>query len=167
MIDKPHHPKRKKIRLDREIYADPGTIISLTVATQERRPVFAEPSITSGCLDVLRRITDDHRMNVLVYCFMHDHLHVLLENAEGSDLVAFMRQFKSWSTRIAWQHGVDGKLWQRSYYDHVLREDEDISGYIRYILGNPVRHDLVTFWNEYPWAGSFVYDFSDPTDWPS
>ena len=167
MIDNPRHPVRKKIRLDRELYADPGTIISLTLATQGRRPAFAEPQIVGGCRDVLAQTADNHQMNVIVYCFMPDHLHVLLENSNGSDLITFMKQFKSWSTRIAWKHGIDGKLWQRSYHDHVLRENEDIAGHIRYILSNPVRHDLVRFWNEYPWAGSFVYDFSDPVDWPT
>src|SRR5688572_8883696 len=34
-------------------------------------------------------------------------------------------------------------LWQPSYYDHVLRDDEETSSAVRYVLENPVRKGLV------------------------
>jgi putative transposase len=160
------YPTRKRIRLDRTIYADPGRIISVTVATRDRHPVFEHDACTRECIDILEKTAGDHCFNVLAYCFMPDHLHLLLENESGGDLVAFTRQFKSWSTRVAWSNGWHGQVWQRSYYDHVLREDEDVIGYIRYILNNPVRHSLVDSWSEYQWCGSLAYDMSDPADWP-
>jgi putative transposase len=160
------YPVRKKIRLDRPLYAEPGKIVSVTLATRNRRPVFTNGSCIRDCLKVLDKTTSNHGFSVLAYCFMPDHVHLLLENRHGADLIAFMRQFKSWSTRIVWKHGWHGQVWQRSYYDHVLREGEDIAGYVRYILGNPVRHGLVETWIEYHGAGSLVYDFSDPADWP-
>lgn len=159
-------PHRKRIRLDHVLYAERGRIISLTIATRNRRRIFDHGGCALECLDVLQKTANNHRFNVLVYCLMPDHLHLLINNEHGNDLISFMRQFKSWSTRVAWKHGWHGQLWQRSYYDHVLREHEDIVGHVRYILGNPVRHNIVELWSEYPWSGSFTYDFSDPADWP-
>jgi putative transposase len=165
MTDEVPYSARKRIRLDRNLYAEPGRIISVTVTTRDRRPVFEHDCCTRECLEILERTASDHDFNVLVYCFMPNHLHLLLEN-KGGDLITFTRHFKSWSTRAAWRHGWHGQLWQRSYYDHILREDEDIASHIRYILNNPIRHGLVESWTEYRWSGSLAYDLSDPADWP-
>jgi len=47
-------------------------------------------------------------------------------------------------------------LWQKSYYDHVLRRDEDLSDAARYIWGNPVRAGLVDNARDYPYSGSLT-----------
>jgi hypothetical protein len=52
------------------------------------------------------------------------------------------------------------KLWQPSYYDHVLRKDEDTLNVARYILDNPVRKGLVKHFLEYGFSGSFEMDIS-------
>ncbi|TVR75607.1 MAG: transposase [Sphaerobacteraceae bacterium] len=160
------NPRRKNIRLSRSHYAAPGRIIHLTISTHDRRSVFTDSTFTEQCLDVLNRTTESNSFEVMAYCFMPDHLHLLLENSSGEELGALVRRFKSWTTRIAWEHGWHGKLWQRSYYDHVLRENEDVNRFIRYILGNPVQHGIVETWTDYPWAGSLVFEFADPEDWP-
>ena len=46
-------------------------------------------------------------------------------------------------TRLAWQHGHPGALWQRRFYDHFLRSEESVEATARYILSNPVRQGLV------------------------
>lgn len=46
------------------------------------------------------------------------------------------------------------RLWQPSYWDHVLREDESILPFVRYILENPVRAGLVDSREEYPYLGA-------------
>ncbi len=45
-------------------------------------------------------------------------------------------------------------LWQKSYYDHVLRHDENLAHVVRYVLENPVRAGLVESFDEYPYAWS-------------
>jgi len=49
------------------------------------------------------------------------------------------------------------KLWQPSFYDHVLRNDEDLPAVARYILNNPVRKGLVDHYTEYVFSGSLVF----------
>lgn len=49
------------------------------------------------------------------------------------------------------------RLWQRYSYEHVLRGDEETLGVARYILENPVRAQLVTTVQEYPFLGSKAY----------
>jgi REP element-mobilizing transposase RayT len=54
--------------------------------------------------------------------------------------------------------GNGGKMWQSSYYDHVLRSDEDTYEVLKYILNNPVRKGLVNNYTDYCYTGSFVVD---------
>ena len=71
-----------------------------------------------------------------------------------------MAGIKQRLTRIAWAHAISGAIWQRSFFDHFLRTDEDILTVCRYIWNNAVRAGIVQQWNEYPYNGSTVYDLA-------
>ncbi len=80
---------------------------------------------------------------------MPDHLHWLIADAESmGDLV---RSFKSYTTYAARTLGHGEKLWQRSYWDHVLRREEDVGEIAEYIIHNPVRGGIVSEAGEYPY----------------
>jgi len=83
---------------------------------------------------------------------MPDHLHLLVSGQDESSLPAFVRHFKQLSGhRYKREHGA--QLWQISYYDHVLRRDEDLLAIARYIWDNPVRAGLAQDRSEYPFSG--------------
>ena len=46
-------------------------------------------------------------------------------------------------------------LWQQSAYDHVIRKGEDLKAVIQYVVNNPVRKDLVTCPEDYPYSRWF------------
>ena len=50
------------------------------------------------------------------------------------------------------------KLWQPSFYDHVLRKNEDLLETVKYIFNNPVRKKIVKHYQDYPLSGSFELD---------
>ena len=52
-------------------------------------------------------------------------------------------------------------LWQDSYYDRVVRAEEDLGGIARYIIENPVRAGLVKSPLEYPFVGSTVWPLKE------
>ena len=52
--------------------------------------------------------------------------------------------------------GWQGPFWQASYYDHVVRRDEDIEAVRDYVLENPVRAGLVENAEDYPCSGSLI-----------
>ncbi len=100
-------------------------------------------------------IAGDKRFKILTYCFMPDHLHLLLAGEDDrSNLKKFVSLFKQksgyWFKKI-----FKEDLWHISYYDHVLRKEESIEGVARYILDNPVRKGLVSDYKEYPFSWSF------------
>jgi REP element-mobilizing transposase RayT len=82
---------------------------------------------------------------------------LLVVAPDGADVMAFMQRFKQASAfacnRLL---GEKGPFWQRSYYDHVLRRDEDLESVRSYISENPVRAGLAEVPEEYPFSGSLV-----------
>ena len=85
---------------------------------------------------------------------MPDHLHLVTSpSMESGSISDLMKAFKSFTTNIGWEYGINGKLWQKSFYDHVVRKDEDLNAICQYILANPVRKGLVTNAEEWKYSG--------------
>jgi len=51
--------------------------------------------------------------------------------------------------------------WQKDFYDHIIRTNEDIAAQVRYVLDNPVRKGLVLFWQDYHFKGSIRCKLED------
>lgn len=99
-------------------------------------------------------------MRVAAYCVMPDHVHLVLEPAPGCDVITFVGQFKNLAQRALWRLGVPGRVWQRSFWDHFLRADENLEQVVAYVVNNPVRRRLVDDRRAYPFAGSLTLDLS-------
>ena len=68
---------------------------------------------------------------------MPEHFHALIGIGESnSDLGKICGAFKSLTTRIYWKYGK-GTLWQRSFYDHIVRNETDFTECVKYIKNNP------------------------------
>ena len=125
---------------------------SLTLVTHARAPTFTNSCVVQAVLDCLTLSCARYGLSLHAYCFMPDHLHLLISGQEGSSLRDFVRHFKQLSAyRYKREHGA--QLWQISYYDHVLRKDEGLLALARYIWDNPVRAGLVQNRSEYPFSG--------------
>lgn len=143
--------RRKRNRLDRELHRGPGAF-SVTVSTWNRLQAFTDAAQVQRCETMLEDAARDTSFRLLAYCFMPDHLHLLVERTEGSDLAKLMKRFKQASS-FDYKSRTGRVLWQRSYYDHVLRGSDELRPAIEYILGNPVQAGLAEDVYEYPFVG--------------
>ncbi|MGH9360087.1 MAG: REP-associated tyrosine transposase [Terriglobia bacterium] len=149
---------RKRNRLLRTTYVGRRWYF-VTLCTRERRLLFRERKLVNVVLGILKDSCGLCDFDVYAYCFMPDHLHIeLIALSESSDLAAFMRNFKGRSAAEARRLAVRN-LWQKGYYDHVLREGENEKAVAWYIFNNPVRKGLVQGPLEWPFAGSWVLDW--------
>jgi REP-associated tyrosine transposase len=152
---------RKRIRLPVGVYSEPGTRALVTIATLDRHRVFDDAVSTTECVNQLRAQASEQAIAVLAYCFMPDHLHLLLRVDGGTGIIDFVGKFKSLTTRYWWTRGNLGRLWQRTFHDHLLRDAEDEAEHLKYVLANPVRAGIVDEWPQYRFAGSLEYDLVD------
>lgn len=141
--------QRKTIRLGREIYQKEGQPFSITICTYNKISLsnkFKELIFRSAIEGDLSRKSD-----LMAVCVMPDHVHLLLAPV-GENLVDLIGRWKSYTTHlIRLQRGI-GRLWQRSFYDHGLRKDEDLIRVAEYFVSNPVRKGLVHGWRKYPYS---------------
>jgi len=87
---------------------------------------------------------------------MPDHLHFLAFGmTPSSSLLVLAKSFKQ-KTAYAYQQETGARLWQKNYYDHVLRASEKSNEVAAYIWMNPVRKGLCKNFVEYPFSGSFT-----------
>ena len=111
------------------------------------------PCPTKGNLIVHKwiRETENKYPDVTIdkYVVMPDHLHLIVtikERHAGCSLPDVMCFFKTMTTN-EYIRGVkdgillpfDGKLWQKSYYDHVIRNQQDYNEIWEYIENNPAK----------------------------
>ncbi len=83
---------------------------------------------------------------------MPDHVHVLFTPYGTHNLGTMVHRLKSVSARginrVLRRHG---HVWQREYFDRIMRGHEDLRKKVEYICNNPLRAGLVTSTDEYPW----------------
>ena len=75
---------------------------------------------------------------------MPNHVHVLIQQAEGAKLGKIVRGWKGGSARLVNQAlKREGPFWARDYFDRVIRDDDHFWSSLNYIHRNPVRAGLV------------------------
>ncbi|MEK7247534.1 MAG: transposase, partial [Chloroflexota bacterium] len=146
---------RKPNRLSAPVY-EQRYVCSLTLVTAGRISAFASADWVVHCLDVLRGSAVEHRIAVLAYCFMPDHVHLLVHNTGTASVVRFVKDFKQF-TGYRYKRTAGATLWQKSYHDHFLRNHEDVMSVAKYIFANPVRAGIVGTAAEYPFSGSLAW----------
>lgn len=126
----------------------------VTVWTFHRTHASRTDPIVEGVVMALRQCAADYQFAIHAYCFMPDHVHLLLEGLlDSSDLRRFIRNWKQ-RTTYEYRNTTGGDLWQRGHIDHVLRPDEDTDFVMRHVLSAPVRAGLVPHSEKYRYVGS-------------
>ena len=149
--------KEKPHRLPREHYLG-RKATSFTARLRGWASGLDETVLVSAMVERLAAAVAWHGCNAPIYCFMPDHLHVLmLGETDASDAKAAMDRFKA-STGW-WLYRNRPELhWQKDYWDHIVRAREGWETQARYIAGNPVRAGLVADPFDYSFTGSIGYD---------
>ncbi|HJR61519.1 MAG TPA: transposase [Vicinamibacterales bacterium] len=126
----------------------------LTFCTFDRSRIFVSDKAVALMWSQILRASAECAFNIIAHVAMPDHLHVLVEAmADGSDLKRFASLAKQRSA-FEYRRVTNRRLWQPSYYDHVLRDDESSLPFIRYIFENPVTAGLVQRCDDYPYLGA-------------
>lgn len=127
---------------------------SLTFRTFEHHEHFLSSANVNVVLPQILRGAEEHQFAVLAYCFMPDHLHLLVEGTrDDGDLRRFVARAKQYSG-FHFSQFTGLRLWQRYGFERVIRDREDTRVVVRYIINNPVRKGLVDSPEEYPFWGS-------------
>lgn len=124
----------------------------LTLCTCGRLSLFSEPAAAAVATMALRRTADlGHSVNH-AWVLMPDHLHWLMSTTDQRTLPQVVAGFKANASQVLSRSGlVATSPWQAGYYEHRLRNDEDLRQQARYLIANPLRAGLVKQLADYPW----------------
>lgn len=139
-------------------YSEPHRAYHITTVTEGRIPYFAD--FWRGRLVVaeMRKLEEEQFLRSLAWVIMPDHAHWAFQLGEIATLSNTIKAFKARSSlAINRSLGRQGQLWQRGFYDHAIRKDEDLKAVCRYIVANPLRKGLVEHIGDYPlWDAIWV-----------
>ncbi len=144
------YPQRKSIHLKSAIYDQNGSYF-ITICTKGKEKLFGtieddilKPTklglVVSSIITQMRE--QYHGLSIPYFVVMPNHVHFLIQrerSARGKiiSLANFIRKFKA-SCSMQWGNPI----WQRGYYDHVIRTEQDRLQIIEYIQNNPRKWEL-------------------------
>ena len=86
---------------------------------------------------------NERRYCLFAWCVMPNHVHVVVRLFPGYSLAAVLHSWKSYTAKRATDViGIAGGIWQREYYDHLLRSEAEFERAVRYVVENPVKAGL-------------------------
>lgn len=120
---------------------------------------------------------EQHPFITLAYCCLPNHLHVLwkMPESDGDFAIRWQQIKRRFSTGLpANEHRSESKvkkrekgIWQRRYWEHQIRDENDLLNHIAYIHFNPVKHGLVQCVKDWPYSSfhHFVEQGKLSVDW--
>jgi REP element-mobilizing transposase RayT len=155
-------PQRKHPRLDNYDYSSAGAYF-ITICTQNRQCVLSHivgrglaPAETIEIEYTLFGTIAEKQLLLLKkrypfltvdkYVIMPNHIHIILilnDDTAGASprptITDIVCSYKSLTTRECKKKGFDGKLFQTSFYEHIIRGREDYEEIVKYVYENPIR----------------------------
>jgi putative transposase len=147
----------------------PGGCFFFTVVNQDRRPLFTNLANVARLREGFRRVKAAHPFEIDAAVIMPDHLHTIWRLPEGDvDFPMRWRKIKHFfsvgiveldATRPSLSRRREKGIWQRRYWEHVLRDEADWQRHMDYVHFNPVKHGYVRRPSDWPYS-SFAHAVS-------
>jgi putative transposase len=139
----------------------PGACYFLTLALQDRTSdLLVRHHRELG--EALRRTCQQKPYRLPAIVLLPDHLHLLMTLPEGdADFSSRIRMFKSaFVVSLRAQPGAsirlnargEANIWQRRFWEHLLRDEQDFAAHVDYIHINPLKHGLVERVRDWPYS---------------
>jgi len=159
----------------------PGGTFFFTVVTFHRRPLLATDRTRAVLRRAMAQTCRERPFENVAMVLLPDHLHTVWTLPRGdADFSTRWRLIKTRVTQALLDDGVDAAhpsdarrgrhqhaIWQPRFWEHTIRDDEDLRRHMDYIHWNPVKHGLVSRVRDWPWSTfhRYVQQGLYPADW--
>jgi putative transposase len=135
----------------------------ITSVTLYRKPILIENiNLLRASIDNAR---EKYRFDIIAWVILPEHFHLLL-NIQERNISTIIQAIKlSFSKKYNQRHSINRAVWQKSFWDHVIRNETDLYRHIHYIHYNPVKHGLAKTAFGYKHSSIFDYKEDYPPDW--
>ena len=157
----------------------PGATYFFTLTLQDRKSrwLVDHASLLRECLAVTKI---DHPFRIDAMVVMPDHLHAIwtLPEDDADFSLRWMLIKRRFTRQLlcrrlldpassAARRGTERSLWQRRFWEHQIRNEDDFARHVEYIHFNPVKHGFVAQARDWPYSSfhRFVRQGVVPADW--
>lgn len=160
-----------------------GGTYFFTLVTHQRKPLLLHPPVRAALREAIEYVRANRPFTVEAWVLLPDHLHCIWTLPAGD--AGFSKRWGVIKQRVSSrcraqsivaddlsaskQHRREAGLWQRRYWEHLIRDEHDYRRHMDYIHWNPVKHGLVKQASEWPYSTfhRHVRDGLYPADWGS
>ena len=151
MDAKKHIPGRPK-RLSVIYQSNSPPLYFVTISTFNRRPIL-DNDVAHDAFIAHTTLLLQRNIAVGRYVIMPDHIHLFIRIGPDERLGLTVKHLKEKITKAIRHGDQNGRIWQPSFFDHILRNDESYREKWRYVLDNPVRGGLAKTSAAWPYQG--------------
>ena len=147
----------------------PGGTYFFTVVTYERIDLLIDQEERDLLLNVWEDVGSRHPFEIVAYCILPNHFHMVMTLPENdSNFSMRIREIKRLFTlqytgdcpnhiNASRIKRKESSVWQRRFWEHVIRDEDDLKNHIEYVHFNPVKHGLVE--RVYDWESSSFHSY--------
>ena len=147
----------------------PGATYFFTVVTYNRQHLFQSDETVQLLRQAIYTVKQRYPFNIDAIVLLPDHLHCIWTLPDGdADFSTRWRLIKTDFSRrcpenykcqrsLARYQKKEQAIWQRRFWEHRIRDQEDLERHIDYIHYNPVRHQLVDTPRKWPYSSFHRY----------
>lgn len=126
----------------------------ITQRGNRREDIFFTDDDYQAYLDWLKEYADKYKVDILAYCLMTNHLHLIAVPSTEEGLQQMLKPLHMrYAQRFNRTRGWKGHVWQGRYFSSAL-DDDYLWVAIRYVERNPVRAKMVRKAENYRWSSA-------------
>lgn len=158
-----------------------GASYFFTLIAYRRRPILCDDIVRHALRDAVQATRREHPFSIDACVLLPDHLHCIwtLPPNDADFPLRWSKIKRRTSLACRETHRDDrlstpskrkhreSTLWQRRYWEHLIRDDDDFSRHMDYIHYNPVKHGLAETAGDWPHSTfqRLVADGTYPENW--
>lgn len=133
----------------------PNAIVFLTLVTKDRQVLFSlnQSHHVDMFFDKMRAVREFKPFKLLAYNFLPDHIHLLIRPTGEANFSSIMQSVqRSYTFEYKDYYGIEESLnlWQQRFWDHIIRDQDDLNRHFDYVHWNAVKHGLVNRPEDWP-----------------
>jgi len=143
----------------RRLYVN-GGIYFFTLVTHGRKPILCEEQALTRLKAAFRYAMKKRPFHIHGLVILPDHIHCIWKLPEHDDDFStrwnMIKRYFSIGMKGDVNHRREKNIWQRQFWEHLIRDEEDLQRCLDYIHYNPVKHGYVN--RPCDWAHSSFKD---------
>jgi putative transposase len=132
----------------------PGGYYHLTARGNNDGEIYLDDLDRTAFVRLLGRVSTRFLLDVLAWCLMTNHYHLIVRTASGEVSRALQYLNREHARRFNERHDRRGHLFEARFRATLLADESHLFNAIHYVLENPVRAGLAASPAAWPWAGA-------------